>query len=232
MDQHGVALGRIGALEQIGPDGEQRLGQRRRLDHRQRVRARAGTGRQAPRNIRHSRRRRAARRPAGRASSASDALAHRDDRAGDLQPEDRRTRPAAADSGPCAGARRAGSRRPRRRGSELRRGRARAPAARRAAAPRARQAPPGRSRSSFWQLRHSCPRSPMPCAAFIDSDAVSGQRCSAWTRTRSSRSAPTTRWSRWPDRISIRSRVDELRGAHRRARGRDRPRQTENRTRR
>ncbi len=37
MDQHRLALGRIGALEQIGPDGEQSLGHRRRLDHRQRL---------------------------------------------------------------------------------------------------------------------------------------------------------------------------------------------------
>ncbi|MCY1171417.1 hypothetical protein D9M73_115270 [compost metagenome] len=37
MDQHGIALGRICALKQIGPHGEQCLRQGRRLNHRQRV---------------------------------------------------------------------------------------------------------------------------------------------------------------------------------------------------
>ena len=37
VDEHRVALGREGALEQVGPHGEQRLGQRRRLDHGQRL---------------------------------------------------------------------------------------------------------------------------------------------------------------------------------------------------
>ena len=32
MDQHGVARRDIGALEQVGPHGEERFGQRRRLD--------------------------------------------------------------------------------------------------------------------------------------------------------------------------------------------------------
>jgi hypothetical protein len=37
MDQHRVAIAGIGALEQIGPHGEQRLGHRRRLGHAQRL---------------------------------------------------------------------------------------------------------------------------------------------------------------------------------------------------
>ena len=38
MDERGLALHGEGALEQIGPDGEQGLRHRRRLDHRQRRR--------------------------------------------------------------------------------------------------------------------------------------------------------------------------------------------------
>jgi uncharacterized small protein (DUF1192 family) len=47
MDEDHVALGREGALEQVGPDGEEGFGDRRRLDHAERLRdgqALAGRG--------------------------------------------------------------------------------------------------------------------------------------------------------------------------------------------
>ena len=89
MHQHGVALGRIGALEQIGPHGEQGFGNRRRLDHRQAVRHRQALAR-IDRDIFGIA---AARQQcADRLAQllVADILADRDDRAGNLQPRNRR----------------------------------------------------------------------------------------------------------------------------------------------
>ncbi len=86
VDEHGIAFGSEAALEQVDPDGEQRLGHGRRFDQRQTPRAPAGRSRPERRKFGIA--------AAGnqRADLLADqllgALAGRDDLARDLEPED------------------------------------------------------------------------------------------------------------------------------------------------
>ena len=111
VDQHGLALGREAALEQVGPDGEQRFRQRRRLGQVEPVRDRqAGArGRDAIFGIAAAGDQRADR----FANELLGALACFDDLAGDFEAEDvrraRRRRVEAAaleDVGPVDAGRR------------------------------------------------------------------------------------------------------------------------------
>ena len=101
MHEQRLARLQAAALEDVGPDGEEGLGERRRLDHGEAGRDGQGVGLVRPRSIRHSRRRARARRRASPSLKRVAPCAARHDLAGDLQAGDVRTRRAAADSGPA-----------------------------------------------------------------------------------------------------------------------------------